>query len=59
MHTKTLKQLSALLQSKQLSSTELTGHFLLHRVFSQANVNLPEPRLRLEEKFRARLSSAP
>lgn len=30
---------------------KLTGHFLLHRVFSQANSNLPEPRLRLEEKY--------
>lgn len=30
---------------------KLTGHFLLHRVFAQSNANLPEPRLRLEEKF--------
>jgi DNA repair protein RecO (recombination protein O) len=29
----------------------LTGHFLLHRVFAQSNSNLPEPRLRLEEKL--------
>lgn len=36
-----------------LNGLRLTGHFLLHRVFSQANSNLPEPRLRLEEKFRA------
>lgn len=35
-----------------LDGLKLTGHFLLHRVFSQANTNLPEPRLRLEEKFR-------
>jgi len=28
MHTKTLKELSALLQSKQVSSTELTRHYL-------------------------------
>lgn len=35
-----------------LNGLRLTGHFLLHRVFSQANSNLPEPRLRLEEKFR-------
>ena len=34
-----------------LHGLQLTGHFLLHRVFSQANVNLPEPRLRLEEKY--------
>lgn len=38
-----------------LDGLRLTGHFLLHRVFSQANANLPEPRLRLEEKF-ARLA---
>lgn len=30
---------------------KLTGHFLLHRVFSQSNTDLPEARLRLEEKF--------
>ncbi len=35
-----------------LDGLKLTGHFLLHRVFSLANTNLPEPRLRLEEKFR-------
>ena len=35
-----------------LDGLKLTGHFLLHRVFSQSNTNLPEPRLRLEEKFR-------
>ncbi|MEZ0223086.1 MAG: DNA repair protein RecO [Alphaproteobacteria bacterium] len=34
-----------------LNGLKLTGHFLLHRVFSQANTNLPEPRLRLEEKY--------
>ena len=34
-----------------LNGLKLTGHFLLHRVFSQSNSNLPEPRLRLEEKF--------
>ena len=38
-----------------LDGLKLTGHFLLHRVFAQANANLPEPRLRLEEKF-ARLA---
>jgi DNA repair protein RecO (recombination protein O) len=31
----------------------MTGHFLLHRVFAETNKNLPEPRLRLEEKFSA------
>lgn len=30
---------------------KLTGHFLLNRVFSLANENLPEPRLRLAESF--------
>ena len=34
-----------------LDGLKLTGHFLLHRVFSQANANLPEARLRLEEKY--------
>jgi DNA repair protein RecO (recombination protein O) len=34
-----------------LSGLKLTGHFLLNRVFSLANANLPEPRLRLEEKY--------
>ena len=34
-----------------LDGLKLTGHFLRHRVFSQANQNLPEARLRLEEKF--------
>jgi DNA repair protein RecO (recombination protein O) len=34
-----------------LNGLRLTGHFLLHRVFSQANTNLPEPRLRLEDKY--------
>ena len=36
-----------------LDGLKLTGHFLLHRVFSLSNTNLPESRLRLEEKFRA------
>ncbi|MCK4946627.1 MAG: DNA repair protein RecO [Alphaproteobacteria bacterium] len=35
-----------------LDGLKLTGHFLLHRVFSQSNSNLPEPRLRLEEKIK-------
>jgi len=34
-----------------LDGLRLTGHFLLHRVFSQAHANLPEPRLRLEDRF--------
>ncbi|MBI1216607.1 MAG: DNA repair protein RecO [Alphaproteobacteria bacterium] len=34
-----------------LNGLKLTGHFLLNRVFSLANSNLPEPRLRLEEKY--------
>ena len=34
-----------------LNGLRLTGHFLLHRVFSQSNTNLPDARLRLEEKF--------
>ena len=40
-------------ESDILNGLKLTGHFLLHRVFSQSNTNLPESRLRLEEKFRA------
>jgi DNA repair protein RecO (recombination protein O) len=38
-----------------LNGLKLTGHFLLHRVFSQSNSNLPEPRLRLEEKYQGKL----
>jgi DNA repair protein RecO (recombination protein O) len=38
-----------------LNGLKLTGHFLLHRVFSQSNSNLPEPRLRLEEKYSKRI----
>ena len=34
-----------------LQGLQLTGHFLLNRVFSLANVNLPDARLRLEEKY--------
>ncbi len=34
-----------------LDGLRLTGHFLLKRVFAQSNSNLPEPRLRLEEKY--------
>lgn len=39
-----------------LDGLKLTGHFLLHRVFSQAHANLPEPRLRLEDKVFNQLS---
>lgn len=41
-----------------LDGLRLTGHFLLHRVFSLSNANLPEPRLRLEEKFSKKLAAA-
>jgi DNA repair protein RecO (recombination protein O) len=34
-----------------LEGLRLTGHFLLHRVFALSNSNLPEPRLRLEDKY--------
>ena len=34
-----------------IDGLQLTGHFLLKRVFSQSHSNLPEPRLRLEQKF--------
>lgn len=34
-----------------LDGLKLTGHFFRHRVFSLANQNLPEARLRLEEKY--------
>lgn len=34
-----------------LDGLRLTGHFFLHRVFSQSHTGLPEPRLRLEEKY--------
>lgn len=40
-----------------LKGLKLTGHFFLHRVFSLSNTNLPEPRLRLEEKFTLREAS--
>jgi len=40
-------------ESDILDGLKLTGHFLLHRVFSQSNSNLPEPRLRLEERIRS------
>ncbi|MDE2337055.1 MAG: DNA repair protein RecO [Alphaproteobacteria bacterium] len=36
-----------------LDGLKLTGHFLRHRVFALSNSDLPESRLRLEEKFRA------
>lgn len=34
-----------------LDGLKMTGHFLLHRVFSEKHTDLPEPRLRLEEKY--------
>lgn len=37
-----------------LEGLKLTGHFLLHRVFLQAYGQLPEARLRLEQKITAR-----
>ncbi|MES2019442.1 MAG: Asp-tRNA(Asn)/Glu-tRNA(Gln) amidotransferase subunit GatA [Pseudomonadota bacterium] len=40
MHTKTLKQLSALLHSKQITSTELTRHFLARAKASDLNAFL-------------------
>ena len=40
MHTKTLKQLSTLLHSKQVSSTELTAHFLQRAQASDLNAFL-------------------
>jgi hypothetical protein len=40
-----------------LDGLRLTGHFLLHRVFALSNTNLPEPRLRLEEKFSKKLAA--
>ncbi len=38
-------------ESDILEGLKLTGHFLLHRVFSQANNNLPDARLRLQDSF--------
>ncbi len=43
-------------ESDILDGLKLTGHFLLHRVFSQSNSNLPEPRIRLEEKIKNTVS---
>jgi aspartyl-tRNA(Asn)/glutamyl-tRNA(Gln) amidotransferase subunit A len=40
MHTKTIKQLSALLHSKQVSSTELTTHYLARAKASDLNAFL-------------------
>ena len=34
-----------------LDGLKLTGHFLMHRVFHEANKNLPDSRLRFEEKY--------
>lgn len=35
-----------------LDGLKLTGYFLLNRVFSQANQDLPDARLRLEQKYK-------
>jgi aspartyl-tRNA(Asn)/glutamyl-tRNA(Gln) amidotransferase subunit A len=40
MHTKTIKELSALLHAKQLSATELTGHYLQRAQSSDLNAFL-------------------
>ena len=40
MHTKTIKELSALLHAKQLSAVELTGHFLQRAQASDLNAFL-------------------
>lgn len=37
--------------SDVLDGLRLTGHFLMHRVFAATHAPLPEPRLRLEEKW--------
>lgn len=39
-----------------LDGLRLTGHFLLHRVFALGNSNLPEARLRLEERFSRKIA---
>ena len=50
MHNHTLKQLSSLLQSKQLSATELAQHFLTRIAASQLNAfNHVEPSLTLRQ----------
>lgn len=41
-----------------LDGLKLTGHFLLHRVFAQSNANLPEARLRLEERFSRKIAES-
>ena len=50
MHNHTLKQLSSLLQSKQLSATELAQHYLARIAASQLNAFTPvEPSLTLKQ----------
>ncbi|MFZ3289048.1 MAG: amidase, partial [Telluria sp.] len=50
MHTKTIKELSALLHSKQISATELTTHFLRRAQASDLNAFLHiEPALSLAQ----------
>lgn len=41
-----------------LDGLRLTGHFLLHRVFALGNTNLPEARLRLEERFSRKVAES-
>jgi len=41
-----------------LDGLRLTGHFLLHRVFSLGNTNLPEARLRLEARLSRKIGEA-
>lgn len=46
-----LKGQGGLAPQDVLDGLRLTGHFLVHRVFAPVHANLPEPRLRLEEKW--------
>ncbi|MEB0136994.1 Asp-tRNA(Asn)/Glu-tRNA(Gln) amidotransferase subunit GatA [Actimicrobium sp. CCC2.4] len=59
MHTKSLKQLSALLQSKQVSATELAQHFLARIGGSELNAFLHvDPELTLQQAAAADLRLA-
>ena len=59
MHTKSLKQLSALLQSKQVSATELAQHFLARIATSDLNAFLHvDPELTLQQAAAADLRLA-
>lgn len=60
MHTKTISQLSALLQSKQVSATELAQHYLNRIAASDLNAFLhvnPEWTLQQAAAADARLAS--